>query len=502
MTAPGSAAATSRPRTEQLRDFVAGARWFGGKGRPFEVSGTHRLWLSGPDAAPAAPVAVELLTLAYADGGTDLYQLPLAYRPADGEPATDTDEAARVGSWDDADLGPVVAWDALQDPSTAALWLQAFTGGPGRSPGGPGGSAGLDFHQVPQAALGSSGDAAGWTPELLRGEQSNTSVVFGDRALLKVFRRLAPGTNPDIEVLAALTAAGTPEVAPLYGWVETQALGSEPVQLGILQQFLVGARDGWVLALDDLASGASPDSFAARAAALGTAVGSVHAGLAASFPTERWEGDRLGRVADAMTARLRAALDVVPQLAEHADDLTALFDAVRDLDRPVVAQRVHGDLHLGQTLWLEDGWKVIDFEGEPAKPLAERRSPDCALRDVAGMLRSFDYAAESARRSTRSGPDGGGQDTGGQDTGGQDRPRDWAAATIEAFLAGYGDAGPAASENPGGGLDPVLLRAYEADKAVYEAAYEARNRPAWLPIPLAALSRLTDRPVPAVRGGA
>ena len=488
------AGAALRPRSEQLRDFVAGARWFGGKGRPFEVTDVRRLWLSD---RPDARVAVELLTLAYADGGADLYQLPLAYRSAgpEGTPEEGSPEGvARVGTWEDEELGPVVAHDALQDPLSAAHWLQAFA--EAESPA-DGASRGLEFHRVPGAGLGTAAEVAGWTPKLLRGEQSNTSVVFGDRALLKVFRRLAPGSNPDIEILAALTEAGSAQVAPLYGWVETRAVGAEPVQLGILQQFLAGSQDGWVLALEDLAAHGGADSFAAQAAALGAAVGKMHAALAASFPTERWEGDRLGRVADAMVARLEAALEVVPDLAAYADDLTALFDGVRHLDESVVAQRVHGDLHLGQTLWRpDDGWKIIDFEGEPAKSLDERRSPDCALRDVAGMLRSFDYAGESARRSTS--PDGSAQD--------DERPRLWVAAASEAFLSGYGDAGGSGS---GAGLDPVLLRAYEADKAVYEAVYEARNRPAWLPIPLAALSRVTDRPhdatdrpVSAVRGGA
>ena len=483
------AGAPLRPRSEQLRDFVAGARWFGGKGRPFEVTDVRRLWLTdGPDAR----VAVELLTLAYADGGTDLYQLPLAYRSATSDPST-PDGAARVGTWEDEQLGSVVAHDALQDPAAAAHWLRAFTGA--ATPAG-GTSGGLEFHRVPTAALGA--EAAGWTPKQLRGEQSNTSVVFGDRALLKVFRRLAPGSNPDIEILAALTEAGSAQVAPLYGWVETRAVGDEPVQLGILQQFLAGSQDGWVIAPEDLAAAGGADSFSAPAAALGAAVGQMHTALAASFPTERWEGTRLDRVADAMAARLRAAVEVVPDLAAHADDLAGLFDAVRRLDAPVVAQRVHGDLHLGQTLWRpDDGWKIIDFEGEPAKSLEERRSPDCALRDVAGMLRSFDYAGESARRSTA---------TDDRPAGDDERARQWVAAASEAFLSGYRDAGGSGS---GAGPDPVLLRAYEADKAVYEAVYEARNRPTWLPIPLAALSRLTDRPhdatdrpVSAVRGGA
>ena len=481
-------AAAPRPRTEQLRDFVAGARWFGGKGRPFEVTGTRRLWLS---RGPGAHVAVELLLLTYADGDTDLYQVPLAYRPADRD-ATDaevTTAGARVGAWEDDELGPVTAHDALQDPTAAAHWLSAFIAPP-VPPAADGTGGGLEFHRVPGTGPETRDDAAGWTPKLLRGEQSNTSVVFGDQALLKVFRRLAPGHNPDIEVLAALTGAGAAEVAPLYGWVETAEPDGGTVQLGILQQFLAGAQDGWVLALDDLAERDGRESFVEQAAALGAAVGRMHAALAAVFPTERWGTERLSRVADAMRARLDAALEVVPDLSAHVAGLSAIFDAVRDLEEPVVAQRVHGDLHLGQTLWREDGWKIIDFEGEPAKPLEERRAADCALRDVAGMLRSFDYAAESARRSAQ-----GAHDDHRDDHRDDHLPQQWAAAASAAFLGGYrGAVGEGSPEGSSGTLDPVLLRAYEADKAVYEAVYEARNRPGWLPIPLAALSRLTDRP--------
>ena len=242
--------ADPRPRADQLRDFVAGARWFGGKGRPFEVTDVRRLWLAD---APDTRVAVELVTLAYADGGSDLYQLPLTYRSSaddTGHPDEPPGGAARVGTWDDEDLGQVVAHDALQDPASAALWLDAFAG---RAEHGA--SSQLAFHRVAGAALGDPDRTADWAPTLLRGEQSNTSVVFGSHALLKVFRRLAPGQNPDIEILAALTEAGSAQVAPLYGWVETSALGSEPVQLGILQQFLAGSQDGWVLALEDLARG-------------------------------------------------------------------------------------------------------------------------------------------------------------------------------------------------------------------------------------------------------
>jgi maltokinase len=176
-----------------------------------------------------------------------------------------------------------------------------------------------------------------------------------------------------------------------------------------------------------------------------------------------------------MTERLQAATEVVPQLAEHAEGLRALYAAVADSREPVVRQRVHGDLHLGQVLRTATGWIVLDFEGEPARPLEVRRELDSPLRDVAGMLRSFDYAA---RHMLVEQPD---------DPQRAYRAQEWATRNRSAYCTGYSQAS---------GLDPCgespLLRAFEADKAVYECVYEARNRPHWLMIPLNSLSRLSE----------
>jgi maltokinase len=175
-----------------------------------------------------------------------------------------------------------------------------------------------------------------------------------------------------------------------------------------------------------------------------------------------------------MTARLEAAVAVVPQLAEHADGLRRVYAAVASGSDPVVRQRVHGDLHLGQVLRTATGWIVLDFEGEPARPLAARRELDSPMRDVAGMLRSFDYAARHMLV---------------EQPGDQQRAyraQEWAVRNRSAFCAGYA----AASGTDACGNSP-LLRAFEADKAVYECVYEARNRPHWLMIPLQSLSRLT-----------
>jgi maltokinase len=456
----------------QLRDYIRTARWFGGKGRDFEVTGSRRLRLrrieEGDESLLFQAVSVELVSIEYADGGGDLYQVPVVYYDEE-RPGL---EHALLGTWEDPDLGHVVAYDALHDHAAMPLWLKAFAAGGTREQ--------LEFHKVGEPELDLEARST-----LFTGEQSNSSVAFGDTSLMKLFRRITPGVNPDIEILAALTEAGNEHVATLYGWVDTTDEDGQLYQLGILQQFLKTASDGWELALASLrnlyADGSlsaeeAGGDFAAEAHRLGVAVAEMHESLAAAFPMETWDKERLGELADAMSRRLDEALTVVPELEGLASGLHAHFDAVRHLEKAVVAQRVHGDLHLGQTLRTVRNWKIIDFEGEPAKPLEERRRPDSAWRDVAGMLRSFDYAAELSRVDHE-------QATGDADENDQALAREWSERNRGAFLEGYRKASPAE-------VDEVLLAAYATDKAVYEAVYEARNRPAWLPIPLAALTRL------------
>jgi maltokinase len=228
---------------------------------------------------------------------------------------------------------------------------------------------------------------------------------------------------------------------------------------------LAGAVDGWELALDSLRADnaatpiATEFGFAAEAEALGRALAEIHFALRSSFGGTEVLGARTAMI---MANRLHEAARIAPALSPHVPGLLRCFDALaaETLD----TQRVHGDFHLGQTLHTPSGWKIIDFEGEPAKTMAERRAPDSVWRDVAGMLRSFDYAAASVP-----GP----------------RSRAWAAACRAAFLSGYsgGDAGLGTSE-------ASLLRAYEADKAIYEVVYEMRNRPDWIDIPLRAVADL------------
>jgi maltokinase len=217
---------------------------------------------------------------------------------------------------------------------------------------------------------------------------------------------------------------------------------------------LADAHDGWALALHNLQHEAS---FAAEASALGTALAETHAALREAFPTAQMAG---ANVAALMRERLDRATEAAAELVPYAEPLRQVFAQLASESLPV--QRVHGDFHLGQTLHTTGGWKIIDFEGEPAKSLAERAAPDSVWRDIAGMLRSFGYAAASVPGSGSAA---------------------WAAECRSAFLNGYA----------GGQLEPAeaaTLRAYEADKAVYEVIYEVRNRPDWVDIPLAAVAAL------------
>ncbi|CAM3681399.1 maltokinase N-terminal cap-like domain-containing protein [Nocardioides zeicaulis] len=453
---------------EEISAWIGEARWFAGKGREWTLTSQRRVG-ELPDPPEGLRVAIELAEVTYADGDTELYQLPLASYTEPQERLAH----ALVGEWDDDDLGRVWVYDALHDREAMALWLRAFDAAANATRGL------LHFHRIPGHELDLEAHST-----LFSGEQSNSSVAFGDDALMKVFRKVTPGVNPDIAIHHVLTEAGSTHVAALYGWLDLVDEDTDTtIQLAMLQQFLRTASDGWDLALAsvrnlfaeaDLHADEVGGDFAGEAARLGVALAEVHADLAGHFPVEQRDAAALDALASAMEGRLDAALQVVPALADHEAGLRQTFDRLRALDG-VEVQQVHGDLHLGQTLRTAKGWKIVDFEGEPAKPLAVRLEPDSVWRDVAGMIRSFDYAPRVVAL------------TAGADTAEAEqiayRATEWAARNRQAFLESY-------SAQRGTGLDEaasVLLDAYLADKVVYEAVYEARNRPGWLSIPLAAL---------------
>ncbi len=451
---------TSPPADDrrQLTDFIEGARWFGGKGRHGEVTDVRRL---GVIAEDAPRVVVDLAQVTYPDGDIEFYQVPLALYT---DPEHRLDHAF-VGWWEDPDVGWTHAYDAVHDRDAMAAYLRAFAFPP---------DGALAFHRLPGEPLDTTAHSTPFT-----GEQSNSSVALGEQALLKIFRRITPGTNPDIEIHEVLTRAGSDNVAALYGWVEV-----EDFQLAMLQQFLRTASDGWELALTsvrnlfaeaDLYADEVGGDFAAEAQRLGEAVARTHTLLAEHFPTVERTADDHRALGAAMEARLDEALEVVPELAPYAPELRTLFESVGSIVSGT-AQRVHGDLHLGQTLRTAKGWKIVDFEGEPAKPLSERIVPDSPWRDVAGMLRSFDYAPRVAAMTAAATGDNGTEQR-------AYRAAEWSARNQAAFLEAYTHHDLSEDEQ-------TLLAAYVADKAVYECVYEARNRPTWLSIPIAALSQL------------
>ena len=463
------------PSNRAIKDFVATARWFGGKGRSFEITGVRRL-AEVPMPPDAARVFINLVEVSYAPGDIEIYQVPLAYYD---EPQHRLDHAF-VGWWEEPDLGWIHVYDALPDREAMAGWLRAFVEA---SPA----DSGLRFHRLEGHDLDVEAQAS-----LFSGEQSNSSVMYGEDAIFKVFRKITPGINPDIEIHERLTQAGSTHIATLYGWVEhheaprdvsahASSATHPPLQLGMLQQFLRTATDGWDLALtsvrnlfaqEELHANEAGGDFAAESTRLGEALREIHEMLVEVLPTEvSVSPDDIAR---GMAERLDAAVAVVPELADHAPRLRRLYAAVAALDE-VHVQRVHGDLHLGQTMRTALGWKVVDFEGEPAKALAERALPDSRWRDVAGMLRSFDYAPHAVERTHFDHPEGSEQRG--------VRAQEWAHRNQNHFLVAYA----------GGELTPqqrTLLDAYVADKAVYECVYETRNRPAWLPIPLRAVATI------------
>ena len=333
----------------------------------------------------------------------------------------------------------------------------------------------LTFSKDPAAVIDTSLNSI-----VLTAEQSNTSLIFGEAAILKVLRKLFVGCNPDLEVTSALARRKSPHVAQPLGWIETQLDGG-PLLLAMLSAYLPTASNGWSLAAtsvrDLYAADVSRDGqrispqqaggdFAGEAYRLGKATAEVHADLAAEFGTGELSVQAVRDLAGQMTARLERACAEVQELRKHEEKVRGYFAAMADTGRPVPVQRVHGDYHLGQVLRTPTGWVALDFEGEPAVPLEQRRAPAPALRDVAGMLRSFDYVA---RHQLIGRPDADDLAV---------TADEWVQRNQTAFAEGYASVG---------GMDPqantVLLRALMLDKAVYEVVYEARHRPAWLPIP-------------------
>ncbi|MGI8713413.1 MAG: maltokinase N-terminal cap-like domain-containing protein [Solirubrobacteraceae bacterium] len=441
--------------------WLENQRWYASKSRT-----VTRVEIEQCVAVADSPsLLLALIGADFATGGRELYQLPLAIL----SPAQAGDRAAVTTTV------AGVAVDAVADPELVRELLRQIDGQASidtddgrlrfRRPA-RGGELALDGAARPMGV-----------------EQSNSSVVFGSETVLKVFRRLEPGINPELEVLRFLTGRGFANIAPLQGWYEYEGR-SFAATLGVAQRFFAEAVGGWELALDQIRS--DPKGLLIELGSLGTVTAQLHNALASdpddpafsSQPSSPEAMALLTQTIDADVERTFARLtDTDERVAaiagrgrELRDQITSA--AVRDVGGRSI--RTHGDYHLGQTLHGAGGhgWLIIDFEGEPARSLDERRGKTSPLRDVAGMLRSFAYAASSVGAL-------------GDGSAFEDRAR-------ETFLEHYFSA-----------IEPVLLPAeetaisnllsiFELEKAVYELRYELDNRPDWLPIPVAGIARLLE----------
>lgn len=449
---------------EQLAPWVAAQRWYASKGKEpvLEVKGLWRL--STADA--------EILVYLFIDRAGALpvlYQVPLTVRRApDPTLAAALVQTGEAGS----------VYDGPHDPAFARALLGLITSGTSSEETGSIGGARAVGHLQPGASV-----AEVVSSRVLSGEQSNTSIIYETRradgtlgipVICKVFRALHNGDNPDVTVQSALNAAGSTLVPPVVGnvtgeWNDSgEASGRAHGHLAFAQEFLPGVRDAWRVALD--AVGADRD-FSAEARALGEATAEVHATLAEVMETEDASAETVTRIVATMRRRHAIAVREVPEIAANSAAIERVFTAAESAQWPRL-QRIHGDYHLGQVLAVPDrGWVLLDFEGEPLRPMNERRMPDLILRDVAGMLRSFDYAA-GAQMQAEPGSDASA----------------WAGVARRAFVDGY-----IARSGYDLRAHRTVLDAFEIDKAIYEAIYEARNRPAWLGIPIAAITRLANR---------
>jgi maltokinase len=456
-----------------LAAWMPRQRWYAAKGHTPSLRLLAAWDLPDLSAAEGA-AAVQVRTLLVADDAAQpatLYQVPVVARPS-GTVAVAAEHV--IGS---PEPGTTLVDGPFDAAYTEALLRLVTRGGESMPSRGVGaGAEAVSARGIPSASAPATGE---YLSAVLSGEQSNTSIIYrGDDAtpiICKVFRQLHPGLNPDIELQTALAEAGSPFVPRAIGWVagawpDAAGGGSVDGSLAFAQEFLPGVEDARRVAMR---AATADEDFTARARELGVATAAVHVALARLFDTVSTTGQEHEAIAAAWRRRLSIAIAEVPALAEFRTAVEAVYARAAHAAWPDL-QRIHGDYHLGQVILVPDrGWVLLDFEGEPIRPMGERTQPDLAIRDVAGMLRSFDYIAGSIRLED---PEHSAESVG-----------EWVSAARSAFLDGY----VAAS---GVDLDAQrpLLDALELDKAVYEAIYEIRNRPDWISIPLQAVRRLVS----------
>lgn len=433
-----------------LGPYLARQRWYAGTGAPSTVDVVATSRLGQPRGSSGA-----LLWAIVAADGSD-YQLVIAVRPdAEGTDKARGHDEALMGN-----IGGDAYYDATVDAEMALVLLEVASGGR------------------------ETADRA----RPLVAEQSNTSIIYDDRLILKVFRRLSVGANPDVEVTSALAATGFSHIAlPLVRW---QRDGRD---LAFGQQYLAGGTDGWALALTSLRDfygtagrdapshpALSGGDFAAEATRLGQMTGEMHLAMAKAFSTS----DDLAQGWPDFVGRLEAQVERLgPDLAVSGRPLLERLRAVAD---PGPAVRAHGDYHLGQVMRTDTGWYVLDFEGEPNRPLEQRLRPTSVMKDVAGMLRSLQYASRFALGERAEGDPGALAPL----------AEAWEERNSAAFMHGYYSCAGIEDLLPRSAPDREAVRvAFELEKALYELGYEKSFRPAWTAIPLVALQRLLTQPI-------
>jgi maltokinase len=457
---------------DYLPAWMSHQRWYAGKGRTPQLSVIGSFDLRQPTGTDEADdVSIRVYLVLDQAESPMLYQVPLAMRTSPVAGAEHTLVAITGGE------NPRYIYDGPRDPAfaEALLWLilnQETSGMSGDETVIVQGHASL---AQPDFLIASS--------RVLSGEQSNTSIIYeltdADGTpvrpiICKLFRALHHGDNPDVVLLSALGSAGSRVVPQSVGYISGQWPDSgQPNSiarghLAFAQEFLPGVEDAWRVTVRAAEAGVD---FTVAARALGEATAEVHEALAMTMGTTPCTPANISEMIGSMRRRLDQAISEVPAIAEHLDAIDAMYSRAASAPWPPL-QRIHGDLHLGQVLAVPDrGWVLLDFEGEPLRPMSERSVPDVPLRDVAGMLRSFDYVAGTYALAHPG-----------------ESAKDWSLACRAAFVDGYSARSAIDLRS-----NRVLLDTFEIDKAIYEAVYEARNRPAWLSIPTDAIGRLAAR---------
>ncbi len=447
---------------EELRDWVQQQRWYASKARA--VAGIEIVESITLREDPMLVLA--LVETRFGTGTHELYQLPLAIRPPSDIPRGDS--IAHTDDW--------AVYDALAEPDQAVELMRRIVATDEiETDGGR-----FSFHPFDGAEIAAEASHV----RLMGVEQSNSSIVFDDEIVLKVFRKLEPGVNPELEMLRFLTYRGFPNIAPLHGWYEYEGQAFAAT-LGVAQAFLPEAIGGWELALDEITT--APDTFLERLGSLGTVTAQLHTSLASDASDPAFAPEEPSQEAlSLLTATVDEDIErLFLRLPDEDPNLEPIAGRGQDVRERLASRaqigvtgrviRTHGDYHLGQTLHTPRGWVILDFEGEPARPLPERRQKRSPLRDVAGMLRSFAYAA-SALEIQRA----------------RAAPADFEERAREQFLGCYFAAVDPTLMPGGEAAIRNLLSIYELEKAIYELRYELNNRPDWTPIPVAGIVRLLE----------